>query len=305
MAARRSRKNKHWRTRHDEGHALRLEIGDLARDAAEPGWTRLEVRRAQVGSYARTTLTRDGREIAAEGLDEPFQRLRELSYQADSGTWFTCELAFPAGSRGYTGRVDSSAPPFEDVPAQAALAELTTFPRTESPGWLLAALPTAAPIGMPTTYGEHYDRRYNSWGDDDSDRRPPPPPPIHGDVAYVPAAAMTYRDFGRRDERRQRVVFLAESAGDDESEHLYVMGYEEVYLVARHGTRGTSEGVRSITLDESALRVELTPEAADALGAETTFEARLELPPETIAELRTALGFVLGPVAQAPELIGF
>ncbi|MFG6195636.1 hypothetical protein [Nonomuraea sp. JJY05] len=31
----------------------------------------------------------------------------------------------------------------------------------------------------------------------------------------------------------------------------------------------------------------------------------LELPPETVAEPRTALGFVLGPVAQAPELIGF
>ncbi|MEU6782724.1 hypothetical protein ABZ912_26280 [Nonomuraea angiospora] len=305
MAARRSRKNKHWRTRHDEGHALRLEIGDLARAAAEPGWTRLEVRRAQVGSYARTTLTRDGREIAAEGLDEPFQRLRELSYQAESGTWFTCELAFPAGSRGYTGRVDSAAPPFEDVPAPAALAELTTFPRAESPGWLLTALPTAAPIGMPTTYGEHYDRRYTHWGDDRSDRRPPPPPPIHGDVAYIPAAGMTCGDFGQSDERRQRVLFLAESAGDDESEHLYVLGYEEGYWVARHGTHGTGEGVRSITLDGAALRLELTPEAADALGTETTFEARLELPPETIAELRTALGLVLGPVARAPELIGF
>ncbi|MFI7130890.1 hypothetical protein ACIBQ1_34740 [Nonomuraea sp. NPDC050153] len=304
MAARRSRKNRHWRTRHDEGHALRLEIGDLARAAAEPGWTRLEVRRAQVGPYARTTLTRDGREIAAEGLDEPFQRLRELSYRADSGTWFTCELAFSAGSRGYTGRVDSSAPPFEDVPAPAALAELTTFPRAETPGWLLAALPTAVPIGMPTTYGEHYDRRHNPWGDDRSDRRPPPPPPIHGDVAYVPAAAMTCRDFGQGDEHRRRVVFLAESA-DDESEHLYVLGYEEVYWVARHGIRGTGEGVRSITLDGTALRLELTPEAADALGTETTFEARLEVPPETIAELCAALGAVLGPIAQAPELIGF
>ncbi|WP_431912865.1 hypothetical protein [Nonomuraea jabiensis] len=248
MAARRSRKTRHWHTRHDEGHALRLEIGELARAAAGPGWTRLEVRRAQVGPYARTTLTRDGREIAAEGLDEPFQRLRELSYKADSGTWFTCELGFSAGSRGYTGRVDSSAPPFEDVPALAALAELTTFPRAESPGWLLAALPTAAPIGMPTTYGEHYDW----WGDDRSDHRPPPP--IHGDVAYVPAAAMTCRDFGYGDEHRQRVVFLAESADDDESEHLYVMGYEEGYWVARHGIRGTGEGVRSITLDGAALR---------------------------------------------------
>ncbi|MFI7226460.1 hypothetical protein ACIBO5_24895 [Nonomuraea angiospora] len=299
MAARRSGKNRHWRTRHDEGHALRLEIGELARAAAEPGWTRLEVRRAQVGPHARTTLTRDGREIAAEGLDEPFQRLRELSYQADSGTWFTCELAFSPGSQGYTGRVDSSAPPFEDVPAPAALAELTMFPRTESPGWLLAALPTAAPIGIPTTYGEHYDW----WTDDDSDRRPPPP--IHGDVAYVPATTMTCRDFGRSDERRQRAVFLLESADDAEAGHLLVMGHEQAYWVARHGMRGTDEGVRSITLDGAALRFELTPEAADALGTETTFEVRLELPPETIAELRTALGAVLGPVARAPELIGF
>ncbi|MBB5781108.1 hypothetical protein HD596_007864 [Nonomuraea jabiensis] len=297
--ARRSRKTGHWRTRHDEGHALRLELGDLARAAAEPGWARLEVRRAQVGPYARTTLTRDGREIAAEGLDEPFQRLRELSYKADSGTWFTCELTLSSGSRGYTCRVDSSVAPFEDVPAPAALAELTTFPRTEPPGWLLAALPTAAPIGMPTTYGAHHDW----WGDDRSDRRPPPP--IHGDVAYVPAAGMTCRDFGHSDEHRQRAVFLAESAGDDESEHLYVMSYEEVYMVARHGFRGTDAGMRSITLDGAALRFELTPEAADALGTETTFEARLELPPETIAELRTALRAVLGPVAQAPELIGF
>ncbi|MFF4615843.1 hypothetical protein [Nonomuraea jabiensis] len=217
---------------------------------------------------------------------------------ADSGTWFTCELGFSAGGRGYIGRVDSSAPPFEDVPALAALAELTTFPRAEPPGWLLAALPTAAPIGLPTTYGEHHDR----WGDDRSDHRPSPP--IHGDVAYVPAVDMTCRAFGYGDQHRQRVAFLAESADDDASEHLYVMGYEEVYWVARHGVRGTGEGVRSVALDGAALRFELTPEAADALGTETTFEARLELPPETIAELRTALRAVLGPIAQAPELIG-
>ncbi|MFI6739065.1 hypothetical protein ACIBI9_39595 [Nonomuraea sp. NPDC050451] len=300
MAARRSRKTGHWRNRHDEGHALRLEIGELARAAAEPGWTRLAVRRAQVGPYAETTLTRDGREIAAEGMDEPFQRLRELSYKADSGTWFTCELAFSPGSRGYTGRVDCSAPPFDEVPALAALAELTTFPRTESPGWLLTALPTAAPIGMATTYGEHHDW----WADDRSGRRPPPPPPIHGDVTYVPAATMTCRDFSQGEGHGQRVVFLMESADDAEAGQLYVAGYEEAYWVARHGIRGTGEGVRSITLDGAALRFELAPEAADALGTETTFEARLKLPPETIAELRTALRAVLGPIAQAPELIG-
>jgi hypothetical protein len=116
---------------------------------------------------------------------------------------------------------------------------------------------------------------------------------------------MTCRDVGQSDERRQRAVFLAESADDAETEQLFVLGFEQAYWVARNEIGGTGEGVRSITLDGAALRFELTPGAADTLGTETTFEVRLELPPETIAELRTALGAVLGPVARAPELIGF
>lgn len=139
-----------WLTRHDEGHAMRVAIGDLARAAAAPGWSRLVVRHAEVGSHAVTTLLRDGREIPAEGMREPFRRLRELSYRAGAGTWFTCELAFEPRSRRYAGRVDSSAQPFADVPATAALAELTTFSRETPPGWLLAALPTAPPLPSPS-----------------------------------------------------------------------------------------------------------------------------------------------------------
>ncbi|MET7329692.1 hypothetical protein [Nonomuraea sp. NPDC005650] len=300
MAARRSRKNRYWRSRHDEGHAMRMAIGDLARAAAEPGWTRLAVRRAQVGPHAVTTVTRDGREIAAEGMDEPFQRLRELSYEADAGTWFTCELAFSAGSRGYTGSVDSAAPPFEDVPPSAALAELTTFPRAEPPGWLLSALPTAAPIGLPTPWGDRRERWDRNLGD-----RPPPPPPHHGELAYLPATTMACRDFGTRDKHNRHLVYLVEQVDDREAEQLVVIGYEEAYRVARHGLRDTDEGVRSITLDGAALRFELTGEAADALGTETTFEVRLELPPEAIAELGAALGKALAPVAGALERIGF
>ncbi|MFF5207545.1 hypothetical protein [Streptosporangium sp. NPDC000396] len=297
-----SERTRHWRSRHDEGHDMRMAIGDLARVAATPGWSRLVVRRAQVGTHALTTVTRDGREIAAKGMEEPFQRLRELSCKADAGTWFTCELVFSPGSRGYTGRVDSSAPPFEDVPALAALAELTTFPREEPPGWLLAALPTAAPLGLPTTYGDHYDR----WHDHPGDRRPPPLP-ITGELAYLPATTMTARAFYQEQDQEhgQHMVYLVEQVDEPEAEHLVVTCYQGVYWVARRDMHGTSEGVRSITLDGAALRLELTPEAADTLETEIAFEVHLDLPPETISELRAALPSMLRPVAQAPELIGF
>ncbi|MER5321662.1 hypothetical protein [Streptosporangium roseum] len=296
-----SKRTKRRRSPHDEGHDMRMAIGDLARAAAAPGWSRLAVRRAQVGAHALTTVTCDGREIVAVGMDGPFQRLRELSYRAGAGTWFTCELAFSPGSRGYTGRVDSSAPPFEDVPAPAALAELTTFPREEPPGWLLAALPTAAPLGLPITYGDRYDR----WRNLPDDDRPPSPPPITGELTYLPATTMTARAFGQSQEHGRHMVYLAERAGESESELLLVACYKETYWVARQGMRGTGEGVRSVMLDGAALRLELTPEAADMLETETAFEVRLDLPPETIGELRAALPGVLRSAAQAPELIGF
>jgi hypothetical protein len=75
--------------------------------------------------------------------------------------------------------------------------------------------------------------------------------------------------------------------------------------MVRHGPRGGMGGVRSVTLDGTVLRLELTPEAADLLETETTFEVHLDLPPETISELRTALAAMLKFVAEPPELIGF
>jgi hypothetical protein len=278
---------------------MRMAIGDLVRAAAAPGWSRLVVHRAQVGAHAVTTVTRDGHEITVEGMDEPFQRLRELSFKAGAGTWLTCELTFTSSGRGYTGRVDSSAPPFEDVPGTAAMAELTTFPRDEPPGWLLAALPTAAPFGLPTTYGERYD----SWhGVLPGDHRPPP---ISGELDYVPSTTMTARVFGEGEERDHPMVYLAAQENDPEAGHLLISCYQQAYWVAREGIRGTGEGIRSITLDGTALRLELTTEAADLLETETAFEVRLDLPPETVGRLRAALPGMLCRAAQPPELIGF
>ncbi|MEU6742282.1 hypothetical protein [Streptosporangium sandarakinum] len=79
----------------------------------------------------------------------------------------------------------------------------------------------------------------------------------------------------------------------------------ETCWVLRQGTRGTDEGVRSITLDDATLRLELTAQAADLLGTETAFEVRLDLPPETLGELRTVLPGMLRSVARAPEPVGF
>ncbi|WP_229810982.1 hypothetical protein [Streptosporangium pseudovulgare] len=297
----RTRRNRNWRSRNDEAHARLMEIGDLARAAAAPGWSRLAVRHAQVGSHAVTAVTRDGREITVEGTAEPFQRVRELSYRDGAGTWFICELEFSPGGRGYTGRVDSSAQPFEDVPPPAALAELTVFPRKEPPGWLLAALPTAAPLGLPTAYGDRYDRWYDHFGD----RRPPAPSPITGELAYRPTTTMTARAFGHDQEHGRCLIYLTEQADGPDAEHLLVTSYQEGYRVARQDMRGTGEGVRSITLGGTTLRLELTLEAADLLETETVFEVRLDLPPETLGELRTVLPGMLRSVTQAPELIGF
>lgn len=301
MSRRTTRRRWRRRSRLDAGHGIRMAIGDLARAAAAPGWSRLVVRHAQVGAHASTTVTRDGHEITVEGVEEPFRRLRELSYMPGVGTWFTCELAFSPHSRGYTGRVDCSARPFEDVPPVAALMELTTFPREEPPDWLLAALPTAAPLGLPTTNSK--DRR------DDHPDGHRPPPPITGELAYHPATTMTARDFDHsHNDGRHRICLAAEHAEDAEVERLAVACYQESYWMTRsgvHGIGGTDDGVCSITLDGATLRVELTPEAADAMETETTFEVHLDLLPDALNALRTTLPGMLRSVTDAPKLIGF
>ncbi|MEU8197730.1 hypothetical protein AB0C10_28500 [Microbispora amethystogenes] len=290
-----------WLTHHDEAHAMRVAIGDLARAAAAPDWSRLVVRHAEVGSHAVTTLLRDGREIPAEGMGEPFRRLRELSYRAGAGTWFTCELAFEPGSRRYAGRVDSSARPFADVPATVALAELTTFSRETPPGWLLAALPTAPPLPLPFSYGD----RYEGWRHDPGEHRRRPPLPISGALAYVPDTTMTAHVMAYNRERGSQLVFLAERDGDPDSPFLVVSTSRDTWYVGRDGMRGTDEGLLAVTLDGPALRLKLTPEAADLLETETVFEVRLDLPPETAAELRAVLPRILRPVTGAPDLSGF
>ncbi|MFI7611314.1 hypothetical protein ACIBP6_08865 [Nonomuraea terrae] len=291
------KRSERWRSRDGEAHARRTSIGDVVRAAAVPGWSELVVRRAQVGSYAVTSVIRDGREIAVEAVDEPFRLLREVSYRPGVGTWFTCELAFAPHGRGYTGRVDASAPPLADVPPAAALAELTTFPREDTPGWLLDALPTTVPLTAPTTYGDHYDR----WREH---RGRHPLPPIDGDLVYVPAAVMTARVFDHGVERGQHLWHVAEkdAAGADA---LMISAYEQKYWVGRDGARGIGEGVRSLSLDGAVLRLELTSEAADELRTETLYEVRLDLPPESIDRLRAAVPDMFRLVDDAPELIGF
>ncbi|MFF0574424.1 hypothetical protein [Streptosporangium saharense] len=291
----------HWRSRHEEGRGMRAAVGDLVRAAAEPGWSRLVARHAQVGAHTRTTVLRDGHEITtddlAEDLATPFQRLRELSHRAGEGTWLTCELAFVPGSRGYTGQVDPHARPFEHVPAEAALTELTLFPRDEPPGWLLDALPTAPPLGLPVSYGGDYDR----WR-----RNEPPPPslPITGELSYLPEATMTARAFEHSWEYGQPTVFLLEKPGDPQAGHLLFSHHRKTFWMSRHGMRGSGEGLRAVTLDGRTLRLELSPRTADTLETETVFEIHLDLPEETVGELRTALSAVLRAVTPAPDLSG-
>ncbi|MEU1882550.1 hypothetical protein ABZ470_35030 [Streptosporangium sp. NPDC020072] len=291
----------YWRSRHEEGHGMRAAVGDLVRAAAEPGWSRLTVRHAQVGTRTRTTVLRDGHEITVEGLAEdlagPFRRLRELSHRAGEGTWFTCELSFSPGGRGYTGHVDSRAQPFERVPATAALTELTLFPRDEPPDWLLAALPTAAPLGLTVAYGGDHGRR--------SPGEPPPPSlPVTGELSYLPEATMTARSFEHTWEYGQPTVFLRERPGDRQAGHLLVSRHRDTFWMARHGMRGSGEGLRAVTLDGRVLRFELSPRTADTLETETVFEISLDLPQETVGEMRAALSGILRAVTRAPELTG-
>ncbi|MEV4219420.1 hypothetical protein [Nonomuraea sp. NPDC049725] len=299
MRTKRIRGRRH--TRYDEGHDLCLTIGEMARAAAAPGWSRLAVHHAQVGAHARTRLTCDGRELAAEGLNEPFRRLRELSYRAGDGTWFTCELEYTPGSRAYHGRVDAAGPPFADVPPAAALVELTAFPRAEPPGWLLDALPTAAPLGLPVTYGERYDRLHSHRGG----QEPGPLLPIGGELAYRPPSALTARVLEHRQRVGEHLLYLGERDGDRKAGHLLVLRRGAEWFVSRADQDTTGDGVRAITLDGAVLRLELTPEAADDLGTEAGYEVLLDLPPATVDELRTVLPGVLRPVRDHPELTGF
>ncbi|MEV4179723.1 hypothetical protein [Nonomuraea sp. NPDC049709] len=71
----------------------------------------------------------------------------------------------------------------------------------------------------------------------------------------------------------------------------------------RNGLAGPSRRPRR--RPGATLRLELTPEAADALETETTFEVRLQLPPGTPARLCATLPGMLRPFEQVPELIGF
>ncbi|MCK2218668.1 hypothetical protein MF672_033460 [Actinomadura sp. ATCC 31491] len=288
----------HYSSRQEEAQALWMEIGDRVRAAAGPGWSRLGMRHDQVGAHGRTAITRDGRELPAAGLglDGPFRRLRELSYLAGAGTWCTCELEFAPGSRGYRGRVSHAEQPFEEVPPAAALAELTAFARLEPPAWLLSALPTAVPIGL----ADDYAARYGFWRD-----TPEEPLPIDGELSYAPAAGMTARLFDHQQEHGHRMLFLAERAGDQEGAQFCLSTLEDRYWIARQDGRGTGEGLRALTLDGDRLLLELTPEAADALAAETVFTVRLDLPPGRDAALRAVLPGMLRPVGQAPVLTGF
>ena len=265
----------------DEGHELCMTIGRLARGAAAPGWSRLVVRRAQVGGHAVTTVTRDGHEIDVPGLDKPFERLRELSYTSNAGTWFTCELVFTAGSRGYTGRVDATARPLEEIPPSAALAELTLFPRREPPAWLLDAMPTAMPLALPRNGFDPWHREHR------------PRAPREGELRYVPAAAMTARALRKAERTDPPMILLTEHPHDDGAAVLMLRRRGDTCFLGRGTMFATKVDLSRVTLGDSTLHIELTPDDADALGTETVFDVHLEVPPQEIAVLRAVLSGTL------------
>ncbi|MEV4567968.1 hypothetical protein AB0K12_29720 [Nonomuraea sp. NPDC049419] len=285
----------------DEGHDTRMHIGDLVR-AAVPDASRVTVRRAQLGASGVTTVMGDGRPFVVDGLDEPFERLRELSYRKGKGTWFSCELEFTAGSRGYTCRADGEAMPSALVEPAAALGELTTFPRDVPPEWLIAALPTAMPFGLPVPL---LDER--PWHSPFDEHRPAPP--INGEVSYTPAAGMTARVAGHEEDSEpvpgRRLLWLGERPDDPDAGVVVLTVHEGTYYLARHPEGATDDGLRSLTLDGATLRAELTPQAADRLRTETVFEVRLDLPAESMATVRAAVPGMLGHLTDGPELLGF
>ncbi|MFI6789272.1 hypothetical protein ACIBG4_18320 [Nonomuraea sp. NPDC050383] len=114
---------------------------------------------------------------------------------------------------------------------------------------------------------------------------------------------MTAHLFEHHQEPDLHDVYLTGEA--DEPECLLVGCSANALWASRGGTRGTGGGMRSITLDGEVLRLELTPEAADALETETAFEVRLDMPPGMTARLAAVLPGMLRRVTGAPELIGF
>ncbi|WP_378788915.1 hypothetical protein ACFMQL_34260 [Nonomuraea fastidiosa] len=303
-----------------EAHGVRLHIADLVRAAAGPDASRMTVRRAQVGAVGETTVTCDGRPLAVDGLDEPFERLREMSYREGEGTWFTCELELSADSRGYVCRTDGEEMPFAQVDPLGALGEMTVFHRHEPPGWLVAALPTAAPLSPPASV---VSSRLRPPGIPLADWRTVlthHQPPITGEVSYTPATGMTARAV-RLDEQAEpppglRYLYLETRPGDPEEERLVVVAFGDEYWLVRHpfgiadGARldpdeALGEPVRSLTLDKATLRLELPAWAADDLQTETVFEVALDLDAAQMATLRAAVPQVLSQAADPPELIGF
>ncbi|MDP9849577.1 hypothetical protein [Streptosporangium lutulentum] len=275
------------RSKHQEARRLRLAIGDLARAAAPPGWTGIAVRRAQVGGFSRTSVTCDGVEIEVRELDEPFRRLRELSYADGRGTWFSCEVRFTPESRSHHGHVDADAFPFPagtDIPGLAPLEELTTFPRETVPRWLLDALPTAVPFSLRKPGDSLWER---------PDRSAPEPAPVFsGELVYTPLGHLPVHGFGHGENRRVFAVVLDEKTTGD-GERLCFMNRQSMtgspYWVTRGDTRSTGGGITSYVLDDRRLVLHLTPEAADELETETVLTLDLNLKPAETEELQAAL----------------
>jgi hypothetical protein len=297
-------------TKRREAHLLRLTIGDLARAAAPPGWTGITVRRTQVGRFSRTTTICAGMETAGtpveiRGLDEPFQRLRELSYVDGRGPWFSCALRFAPESRSYHGSVDGDGFPFPEgteIPWVAALDELTAFPRDTVPRWLLDALPTAVPLGLRKPEDDPEERVTLGFS------IPETAPPLSGDPSYTPLGHLTAHGFGTGEDTYGFNVTLSEEAAGDDAQ-LFFVRYPQTdlsYWVGRGGIRGTSGGITSCAIDDRRLVLRLTPEAADDLETETVLTVDLKLNPAETEELRAALKKILlsGPSEQTPSLIG-
>ncbi|WP_371783488.1 hypothetical protein [Streptosporangium subroseum] len=270
-------------------------IGDLARATAPPGWAGITVHRAQVSRFSRTVVTYDGAEAVVRepdeirGLDESFQRLRELSYVNGQGTWFSCELRFTPRSRSYHGHVDADAFPFPggtDIPGLAPLEELAAFPRDAVPRWLLDALPTAVPFGLRKTDP--------GWSGPFSGRPsiPEPVPVFSGELVYTPLGHMAVHGIGYGEARHGFTIVLSEET-TGEGDHLCFMIRQSMtgppYWVSRGDLRGTGDGIMSYVLDDRRLVLHLTPEAADDLGTETVLTVDLNLKPAETEKLQAAL----------------
>jgi hypothetical protein len=282
------------RSKHQEARHLRLMIGDLARAAAPPGWAGITVHRAQVSRFSRTVVTYDGVEAAGRepdeirGLDESFQRLRELSYADGRGTWFSCELRFTPRSRSYHGHADADTFPFPggtDIPGLAPLEELAEFPRDAVPRWLLDALPTAAPFGLRKT-DRGWSRPFGS-----SSSIPEPAPVFSGELVYTPLGHMTVHGFGYGESRHGFTVVLDEKPSGDGDRLCFMIQSMtgSPYWVSRGDMRGTGGGITSYVLDDRRLVLRFTPEAADELETETVLTVDLNLKPAETEELRAAL----------------